>query len=328
MISVHLWDDNHKFDYYLQLKRKVTIVQGDSGVGKSLFVNLSEQSITDNSIHFDCNLRLSILSPTDWMSFSGKNCVIPIDEYHPLLQSGDCLRFFEKTNCYFIVITRKLLAWFPCQPEDIYLMIKSHNKRTLIPAFNLKEENYQKPDLVVTEDGGAGYKFYKLLWSSLDFPVISSYGKENLVAVVDRQYRSKNSTLIIADRFGFGAVMGFMLKYVNTGSVNLFLPNSFEWLLLKSEMFCEYNDVREFIKSVETSEFSTEVNYEVRTTKFLKSITEGCPCHYKKEELGLCYKVPCCHRKGPSCKFRINGDKLQILFSAYIDKFLFMDGNV
>lgn len=99
-----------KVSFTLELKRKYTILRGDSGTWKSTFANYIEQYNrygNSSGIDIDCDVDVVRLLRDE--DFNLGNKIIVIDEGDSVLRRGDVTKLFEKSSCYFVVSTRRQL---------------------------------------------------------------------------------------------------------------------------------------------------------------------------------------------------------------------------
>lgn len=79
---------------------------------------------------------------------------------------------------------------------------------------------------------------------------------------------------------------------------SLYLPESFEWLLLHSPIFGEWKDVQELLHSPENVITTNYQSWEEFFTEYLVKITEGKDYQYSKKKINPCYLKPCCFKNG------------------------------
>lgn len=90
-----------------------------------------------------------------------------------------------------------------------------------------------KPEKLITEDSNAGYEFFKALSVEKNLECISAGGKSNLFENVKSE--NEKETCVIADGAAIGPEMNALYKWTrNHRNIKLYLPESFEWLILKS----------------------------------------------------------------------------------------------
>lgn len=100
-----------KVSFTLEIKRKYTILRGDSGTGKSTFANYIEQyNRYGNSSGVDVDCDVDVIRLLRDEDFNLEDKIIVIDEGDSVLRRGDVTKLFEKSSCYFIIVTRRPLS--------------------------------------------------------------------------------------------------------------------------------------------------------------------------------------------------------------------------
>lgn len=141
---------------------------------------------------------------------------------------------------------------------------------------------------VVTEDSNSGFQFFEYICREADIPCISASGKSNICRkMMDNQ---NERLLIIADGAAFGSemekVMGLIRDY---GNVMLYLPESFEWMVLKSGIIQD-KELRTMSENwgnyIESRNF---FSWEQFFTFLLIEKTKDTYLHYNKKNLNLSY---------------------------------------
>ena len=89
-----------------------------------------------------------------------------------------------------------------------------------------------RPQTVIVEDSNAGYEFFRALCEREGIECVSAHGKGNVLAKL-RECTSER-ILVVADGAAFGPQMEAVLELARRKGAGLFLPESFEWLILKS----------------------------------------------------------------------------------------------
>lgn len=258
--------------YKLEIYRKYTIIRGDSATGKTTLVNLIEDASIRKTADISCDVPCVVLPELNWElnlnAFSGS--IVFIDENHPALTSPDVLakRMAVSDNCY-VIISRDKMAWIPYSYTEIYQIKTSgkfHRTERIYEDRNVFKENNR----YITEDEAAGLQYYQY-W--LGDKVSSSHGNSNLSKFAD-----KNTTLI-----GDGAAIGPYMYDLTIKKTDLYLPESFEWLLLHSPIFEKDKEVQAVLANpyaVITTEWQS---WEEFFTNFLLRISEGKEYHYTKD---------------------------------------------
>ncbi len=90
----------------------------------------------------------------------------------------------------------------------------------------------QKPDLVIVEDSNSGFQFFADFFAKHGIRCISANGKTKIYSELIQQDYS--TALVIADGAAFGPEIERILAAKKARNIILYLPESFEWIVLKS----------------------------------------------------------------------------------------------
>ncbi len=108
--------------FLLEVKRKYTIIRGDSGTGKSTFVNyiMGYQLHGESSgVILKCDIPIKrVLNSEDFKKF--KECILVIDEGDIVLREENIATLFKESDNYFIILSREKLGYLPYSDKDIY----------------------------------------------------------------------------------------------------------------------------------------------------------------------------------------------------------------
>lgn len=121
-----LQDRYVKYDFYV--KRKFTILNGDSSTGKSVFAKHLEVAEKDSSVvlSFDVPVRFPPNSGVDTILKYESGNIYVIDESCKYLKqssfSNDFASLLMNSDNYFIIITRKKLSGIPYSVKEIYYL--------------------------------------------------------------------------------------------------------------------------------------------------------------------------------------------------------------
>lgn len=141
---------------------------------------------------------------------------------------------------------------------------------------------------MITEDSNSGYQFWMHMFK--DSYVSSSNGNGNLIKWV--KCVESGDTLVIADGAAFGSLiescMSFFLTQTNRG-ISLWLPESFEYLILKSGIIKSdkltqiLNDIPAYV------ECEKYESWEMFFTELLITLTADGVEKYSKNTLNAYY---------------------------------------
>lgn len=247
--------ENNKVSFSFTIKRKITIINGESATGKSYFFKLL---LGDKSVIKKCNGKDDcIMAITDKRSFENalkdEGMILVVDESLSIFENiSDYTGSINKSNNYFIFITRSYLKGIPYSIKEIYTfdtkVVGKKNITTLKPSYDsnsIKVKSFK--GVVITEDTKSGNDFYKRF-----LPNCSVYpengingGLENVKKVYtdlsDKGMLDEKYVFIIIDSSAFGSEIGELEKAVKV-SVNeskgivLMTPESFEYLICYAKL--------------------------------------------------------------------------------------------
>lgn len=269
--------------YKFEIHRKYTIIRGDSGTGKTTLVNLISDAVIRKTANLSCDAPCVVLPEINWeLNLSAiSNTIVFIDEEHPALVNGQQLAklMMKSDNCY-VIISRDKMSWIPYSYQEIYKIKTSGKFHFLEPVYE-KMDVFKENKYYVTEDEAAGMQYYQNWYGKA---VVSCFGNSNL-----SKYAQVGTTLI-----GDGAAIGPYMYDLMLGHADLFLPESFEWLLLHSPLFADNSEVRSILKDPALVIGTEYQSWEEFFTEFLIQITAGKEYQYSKKKLNLCYVQQCC----------------------------------
>jgi hypothetical protein len=145
-----------------------------------------------------------------------------------------------------------------------------------------------KPDTVLVEDSNSGYEFFNAICTEKEIECLSAGGKSNLKRALP-QHGSKH-TLVVADGAAIGSEMNELYQMMKTNpTIKCYLPESFEWLILKSGQI----DGKTILDILEHPEDSIEsqkyFSWERFFTALLVEYTQDSYLKYSKSHLNKTY---------------------------------------
>lgn len=332
-----------KVQYEFTIKRKITKIIGDSATGKSELIRtlldaenprtgitvacrypyavLNDQmfrpvnreilKVSDNmkshdSAEFYENLRRMLEDYDNTLFFA--------DEEFSFLGTNEFASFCKHTDSFFVLICRDSLGKLPYSYTEIYSVKTSGKFHTLVPKyraadFMVLDEKRQ----FITEDSNAGYQFFDYFYDG----VITAEGKSKIRNLL-KEYCS--NVEIIADGAAFGCEIEALLGEITRRllDVTLFLPESFEWLLLSSGLFSNdivSNDMLHPVHAATGLYFSWERYF----TALLIQLTQNCENSYSKKMLNACYYLPCCCKRKQNCDLCFTVKKKDAVIGKYLE---------
>lgn len=287
--------------YDFELRRNITVIRGDSATGKTTLVELIQEFYENgegSGIELRCDCVCSTLSGRDWkLLLSGMHeRIIFIDEGNSFVLTDEFAAAVRDSDNYYVIVSREGLANLPYSVEEIYGIRESGKYATLKQTYNefyriYGRNDYTKPvrpDHLLVEDSNSGYQFFQGLSKSLGWSVATAAGKSNIFSILIQEQRE--NVLVIADGAAFGAEMNRLVKLMkDRRNIVLYLPESFEWLILKSGLI-RNNRLAAILEApqdyIESQEY---FSWERFFTKLLVDETTGTWLKYTKKTLNPAY---------------------------------------
>lgn len=292
---------NAKIRYDFTIRRNITIVKGDSATGKTTLVEMIreyDESGINSGITLNCEKNCHVLAGKNWKLLLSvmHETIIFIDEDNAFLPTKEFAEAIRESDNYYVIVTREGLPGLPYSAEEIYGIRESGKYASLKQTYNefyhiYGKEEHQKtiqPECVIVEDSNAGYEFFMGLSSNHKYSVISAGGKSNIFEKVIKN--QDNYVLVIADGAAFGPEMDRVMKIVKRREgLMLYLPESFEWLILKSGIINSKN-LQDILNQPENFIESREFfSWERFFTNVLVTITKNTYLQYTKRKLNSAY---------------------------------------
>lgn len=235
-----------RLKYDFELRRNLTIVQGNSATGKTTLVDMIRDFINNPSgtpVELNCDKKCYVLEGSLWkQQLAGiSDGIVFIDEGNEFIKSTDFAQEIQQTDNYYVIITREALPALPYSVEEIYGIRTSGKYGTLKQSYHEfyrlygvdTYKNVVKPELVITEDSNSGYQFFSQVCKENQLKCESMDGKSNVFHYLNMHKNKK--ILVIADGAAFGSEIDKVLQLIyGRKNVAIYLPESFEWMILSS----------------------------------------------------------------------------------------------
>lgn len=287
------------------IKRNITVVKGDSATGKTTLLHMLYEYLrvgresgymvsTDGS--YFVYLRKEVGRQWQDALFPLKNTIIFIEENNDFVFTREFAEYVKKSGNYFVLVSRSPLKMLPYSVHEIYEIVTTGKRADVREAYHEFKELYSNYPIagnsriqnIVTEDECSGYQFFVKVYGNVN--VVSSAGNGNIVDTMGKI--SRGDTLVIADGAAFGCIIENCLAYLNSADnlrISLWLPESFEYLILKSGVIksSRMNEILE-----RTWDFVDCLEYESWEQFFshlLISLTKDTVARYSKENINKFY---------------------------------------
>lgn len=292
-----------KLQYKLELERNITIIRGDSGTGKTTLMGMlqdHERLGKQSGVTVSCDKECRVLDDVDWESRLSRcrDSIVFIDEGNRFVSSRDFAAAIQATDNYYVIITRESLYQLPYSVEAVLELRKttSRKRRTYnktYPYYKYLEaapEKLGEAECVLTEDSNSGFEMFSHIAGMYGTACESAQSKSNIYGVLDNNRDRR--TLVVADGAAFGAEMDkvSLFKSQHKDNVILYLPESFEWLILKSGII-RSDKLKELLANpADFIDSESYISWEQYFTELLIRLSqEHDYMHYSKHRLNPFY---------------------------------------
>ena len=293
--------ENRRLQYKFRINRNVTILRGDSATGKTTLIDMiaaHQQNGDSSGVTISCKVPCVVLTSMNWkINLSQiKNSIVFIDEGDAFVKTKDFARAVQESSNYYVIATRSSLFNLPYSVSEVYnIRNKSGNryqgtKRTYSGFTQLYPEQFidnGKPEKVVVEDSHSGFEFFKAVCDEKETLCETAAGNSNIYELVNKS--SQDRILIVADGAAFGPEMERILSLNRIKKISIYLPESFEWIVLKSGVV-NGSDIGKILKApseyIESSQYFT---WEQFFTALLVKSTANTYLAYQKHHLNESY---------------------------------------
>ena len=287
--------------YEFELRRNLTILRGDSATGKTTLIEMIQDHENDplgSPVELISDKKCYVLEGALWKEqLAGiTDSIVFIDEGNTFVKAEEFAGVIQNTDNYYVIVSRESLPALPYSVEEIYGIRTSGKYGTLKQSYHEfyrlyganTYERHINPEIVITEDSNSGYQFFDNVCRENKLGCESMNGKSNVFHYLNKHKDEK--ILVIADGAAFGSEIHRVLRLIeNRRNVVLYLPESFEWMILKagvlknSQVEKLVNDPSEF---VESSEY---FSWERFFTAVLIEATKDTYLAYAKKKLNPVY---------------------------------------
>lgn len=296
--QVKIW--NNRISYKFVIERNITILRGDSATGKTTLIDMVDSYCKDgkdSGINLVCDKRCVVLTRGNWERDLNDydDCIVFIDEGNEFVTSPAFAEMVKDSNNYYVIATRNSLVNLPYSISEIYgIKNKAGNryqqtKRVYSGLYRLYNTDAYigKPDKVIVEDSNSAYDFWRAVCDREGIVCVTSAGKSNIwQRVVDS---TEDKILVIADGAAFGPEMERVMSLKHSKNVVLFLPESFEWLILKSGLI-DGNELQNMLEHpADFIESERYFSWERFFTALLVNQTKDSYMAYNKRSLNNVY---------------------------------------
>jgi hypothetical protein len=231
-----------------------------------------------------------------------KDSILFFEEDIDFVKTKEFAEIVKNSNCYFVIVRRDAIKTLPYSVESIYEILEDKKYGNVKQVCNIIENVIDLDDIsktkmngqiqtIITEDKNSGYTFFENISKESMNDCVSANGNGNIVDKI-REYGNKgNNILVVADGAALGAYISQIIemayKYRN---IILYVPESFEWILLKSGVIKNIHNLENILKTPwEYIESEKYLSWERYFTALLIESTKGTYLAYSKSELNPAY---------------------------------------
>ncbi len=298
----HIVIQSRRIRYDFTIQRNITIIAGDSATGKTTLVDMVRdyyENGADSGITLTCDKECTVLYGRNWQAQLAlySDSIVFIDEGSAFVTSEDFARAIQGTDNYYVIITRESLENLPYSVREIYGLRESGKYGGLKQRYNelyrlhglLQSNTLARAGKAVIEDSNAGFEFFSAVFSERQIPCVSAQGKSNIFGMLTNM-PDDETVLVIADGAAFGSQVGKLSMLIKQGrQIILYLPESFEWLILQAD-FLKDNAIRDILRQPsEAIESARYISWERFFTELLAEKTAGSIWEYHKRRLNPIY---------------------------------------
>ena len=295
--------NRRKVAFRFVLHRNITVVRGSSGTGKSTLYDMIAAHMrgnVGNAINLSCDKQCVALTDFDWQhQLSGfPDSIVFVDEGAQYIASEEFARAVRNSNNYYVLFTRIPLYQLPYSINEIYRIKTSGRYHTFVPeyqqkkglAFGSASKSRATYTLLLVEDSKSGLEFFEARFANSEVRCATSNGRSGIYQWL-REHQGQK-VFVIADGAAFGpeASRVLALQAQHPQDIRICLPESFEWLLMKSGILHDahmedvLSDPSSFIESADYP------SWERFFTDLLRQTTHGTPYAYGKQQLAEPWK--------------------------------------
>lgn len=294
---------NNRVQFKFEVSRNLTILRGDSATGKTTLIEMIadyELRGAKSGVELYCDVPCVVLGGSRWdqdlKHITGS--IVFIDEGNEFTSSYDFARAVKGSDNYYVIATRESLFALPYSVEEVYGIRNNGRSSSKYPKVSRLYSSFFQiydtgapgpivPELVVVEDSNAGFDFFSDIFARAKVPCVSAKGKDNVCrAVMDA---AEQVVLVIADGAAFGPEMEGALALGAYKQVKLFLPESFEWLVLKSGLIRDPEVEKVLSNPADYIDSCDFFSWERFFNAFLVDKTSGSYLSYDKRKLNRAY---------------------------------------
>lgn len=330
MIKVKIKNNVLKYD--LCLERRISIIKGNSGSGKTTIFELITGIKRNKRGILESTLPIVLGHNDMWETDLEKNqnCILMYDEFKDFSSKKfNCMtHILPEKNIYLVIIVREdslktLNAGFSFSVDSIYKLNFNEKTRTItnVAYYDYPVDNMSRPDIILVEDSTAGFAFFKRLFKNTKV-VAATNGKSSICKDLKDLSNDYKNILVLVDLDAFGCHMyKFNDAFRYSSCVVRFVDKyeCFEYFLLTTNLVNHIDEVQKVLASPD--EYANDAN---SWENYFEELLQKVIYHklYKQghsSKLNVCYVKDCdeCNeKKRANCDRVLLGNKFKELLKG------------
>lgn len=195
----HILIENDHVRYEFDIRRNITILQGDSATGKTSLLDILRQYSwrgEGSGVILQSDKRCVVYGGTNdnWRAVieSERDSIIFIDEDYSFVFSKEFAECIRNTDNYYVLISRRPLKELPYSTKEIYGIRTSGKYHFPEKVYNEfypiypDESNYGKAHrtILIVEDSNSGFQFFEKINEKVE--CIAAEGNANIYSTLCR----------------------------------------------------------------------------------------------------------------------------------------------
>ena len=130
-----------RLKYDFEIRRNLTIIRGDSATGKTTLVDIIQEYVnnpTGSPVDLTCDKKCYVLEGALWKGQLAEitDSIVFIDEGNDFIKTEEFAGEIQKTDNYYVIVTRESLPALPYSVEEIYGIRTSGKYGTLKQSYH------------------------------------------------------------------------------------------------------------------------------------------------------------------------------------------------
>ena len=296
---------NKYASFSLELRRNITVVRGDSGTGKTTLFNLISEHTrlgAASGVNLSSNKRCMALTDLDWKNQlrNTKDSIVFIDEGDQYVYSREFAEEMKASDNYYVLFVRENLHELPYSVEEIYEIKTSGKYHTLKKMYKPKKgfvyagtaKGKKDFRMLLAEDAKSGFQFYENYFAGSGVQCFSADGNSGIYNWL-LNHLMEQKIFVVADGAAFGAEMNRVMELQKRfpDRITICLPESFEWMILKSGLIATDNLEDMLANTSNYVDSEKYFSWEHFFHKYLVDITRGTYQKYTKAKIESYYTI-------------------------------------